>query len=251
MITGLDASSLKNLQLNAGIFLKNFDYSSYTDAASLRDAIVEAAKNVENRIGATRGGGTFQCTPDTREIEADGKRYSYVGSTMYDSWDIKLTTTLLEATPGNFKLAMGSADVTTTGSISKLTLRTEPKESDYIKSLVWVGDTSQGFVLIDMKNALNATGINLTFTDKGEGTIPLEMHAHQDSVGDLDLAPVTVLLIGSGEAEMKSKDGIEVAQVNSKETEATAQVAAEGTTPVARAEASSDESSAKRKRAKA
>ena len=135
--------------------------------------------------------------PETREVEADGKRYSFIGSTMYDSWDIKLTTTLLEATAGNFQLAMGSADVKTSGNISTLTLRTEPKDSDYIKNLIWVGDTSHGFVLIDMKNALNTTGINLTFTDKGEGTIPLEMHAHQDNVDDYDVAPVTVLLIGS------------------------------------------------------
>lgn len=201
MITGLDASSMKNLQLNAGIFLRDFDYSGCRDAAALRDAIVEAARSEKHRIGATRGGGTFQCTPQTRQIEADGKRYGYVGSTVVDAWDIKLTTTLLEATPGNFSLAMASADVVTQGSVSRLTLRTEPRESDYIRSLVWVGDTSQGFVLIDMKNALNMSGLNLTFTDKGEGTIPLEMHAHQDSVDDCDAAPVTVLLIGGAGAK--------------------------------------------------
>lgn len=197
MITGLDAKSMENLQLNAGIFLKNFVYDSYTDAKSLRDAVVAAGKNIDHRIGATRGGGSFQCVPQTREVEADGKRYSFVGSTMFDSWDVKMTTTVIEATPGNFKMAMASADVQTTGNVSKLTLRTEPNREDYIKSLVWVGDTSQGFVLIDMKNALNTTGINLTFTDKGEGTIPLELHANQDNVDDYDVAPVTVLLIGS------------------------------------------------------
>lgn len=211
MITGLDATSLTNLQLNAGIFLKDFDYSSYKDAEALRTAIVAAAKNAENRIGATRGGGTFQCTPTTREIEADGKRYAFVGSTMYDAWDIKLTTTLLEATPGNFKIAMGSADVQTTGNVSRLTLRTEPREGDYIKNLIWVGDTSQGFVLIDMKNALNTTGVNLTFTDKGEGTIPLEMHAHQDSVDDYDIAPVTVLLISAGTSAMSASAPVKAA----------------------------------------
>lgn len=217
MITGLDAKSMENLQLNAGIFLKNFDYSSYTDAKSLRDAATSAGKNKENRIGATRGGGSFQCTPETRQIEADGKRYAFVGSTVYDSWDIKLTTTLLEATPGNFKLAMGSADVQTTGNVSKMTLRTEPKREDYINNLIWVGDTSQGFVLIDMKNALNTTGINLTFTDKGEGTIPLEMHAHQDSVDDYDTAPVTVLLISSGAQEMRTETSVTVETENGKE----------------------------------
>ena len=196
MMTGLDATSLQNLQLNAGIFLKNFDYSGYADAASLRAAIAEAARNPDNRIGATRGGGSFRCVPVTREIEADGMRYAFVGSTVYDAWDIRLSTTLLEATPGNFRLAMGGADVQTQGAISTITLRTAPAPADYISHLLWVGDTSQGLLLIDLKNALNTAGLNLTFTDKGEGTIPIEMHAHQDAVGDADQAPVKVLVIG-------------------------------------------------------
>lgn len=196
MISGLDATSLGNLQLNAGIFLRDFDYSGYRDADILREALKKAGKSLAHRIGATRGGGTFRCVPVTREIEADGKRYAYVGSTVVDHWDIRLTTTLLEATPGNFRLAMGCADVVSEGSISRLTLRTAPQPGDYVRSLVWVGDTSQGLVLIDLRNALNTAGLTLTFTDKGEGTIPLEMRAHQDSVADADEAPVTVLLIG-------------------------------------------------------
>ena len=196
MITGLDASSLHNLQLNAGIFLKEFDYRAFRDAAALRAALAEAAKDPANRIGATRGGGTFRCVPVTREIEADGMRYAFVGSTVYDAWDIRLSTTLLEATPGNFRLAMGCADIAQDGSVARVTLRTAPRPGDYVRSLVWVGETGQGFVLIDLKNALNTAGLNLTFSDKGEGTIPIEMHAHQDAVGDADQAPVKVLVIG-------------------------------------------------------
>ena len=198
MMTGLDASTLNNLQLNAGVFLKDFDYRPYKDAAALRAALAAAAREPANRIGATRGGGTFRCVPVTREIEADGKRYAFVGSTVVDSWDIRLSTTLLEATPGNFRLAMGCADAAQDSSVTRLTLRTAPRPGDYVRSLVWVGETGQGFVLIDLKNALNTAGLTLTFTDKGEGTIPLELRAHQDGVADLDEAPVTVLLIGGG-----------------------------------------------------
>lgn len=35
MTTGLRASTFENLQLNAGMFLANFDYSTATDAATL------------------------------------------------------------------------------------------------------------------------------------------------------------------------------------------------------------------------
>ena len=60
-------------------------------------------------------------------------------------------------------------------------------------AFLYVGDIADGsVVLIDLKNALNTTGLTMTFTDKGEGTIPFEFHAHQDSVNDTDTAPFTV-----------------------------------------------------------
>ena len=39
MIKGVRAASFEKLQLNAGAFLKNFDYSAYTDADALKAAI--------------------------------------------------------------------------------------------------------------------------------------------------------------------------------------------------------------------
>ena len=61
-------------------------------------------------------------------------------------------------------------------------IRSDIKDADYITSLVWVGDTSKGLVLIAIKNALNTAGATLTWTDKGEGTIPVEFTAHQDGI---------------------------------------------------------------------
>ena len=74
MVTGLTVETFKRLQLNAGIFLKNFDWTQYTTIETLAEAIEAAAINPENRLGATRGGGSFVATPETRNIEADGKR---------------------------------------------------------------------------------------------------------------------------------------------------------------------------------
>lgn len=195
MTTGLRASTFENLQLNAGMFLANFDYSTATDAATLGALLkTEREKTTGSAlIGATRGGGTFVCTPNTRSIEADGKREEWKGSSVNDGWTIKLTTTLLEINATNLKRSFGTADVTDTEKKHTIKIRTDIKDADYIDSLVWVGDTSKGYVLIAIKNALNTAGATLTWTDKGEGTIPVEFTAHQDGLETDGYAPCEVI----------------------------------------------------------
>lgn len=195
MTTGLRASTFENLQLNAGMFLANFDYSTATDAATLGALLKkEREKTIGSAlIGATRGGGTFVCTPNTRSIEADGKREEWKGSSVNDGWTIKLTTTLLEINADNLKRSFGTADVTDTEKKHTIKIRTDIKDADYIDSLVWVGDTSKGYVLIAIKNALNTAGATLTWTDKGEGTIPVEFTAHQDGLETDGYAPCEVI----------------------------------------------------------
>lgn len=195
MTTGLRASTFENLQLNAGMFLANFDYSTATDAATLGALLKTEREKASGSalIGATRGGGTFVCTPNTRSIEADGKREEWKGSSVNDGWTIKLTTTLLEINATNLKRSFGTADVTDTEKKHTIKIRTDIKDADYITSLVWVGDTSKGYVLIAIKNALNTAGATLTWTDKGEGTIPVEFTAHQDGLETDGYAPCEVI----------------------------------------------------------
>lgn len=195
MTTGLRASTFENLQLNAGMFLANFDYSTATDAATLGALLKTEREKTSGSalIGATRGGGKFVCTPNTRSIEADGKREEWKGSSVNDGWTIKLTTTLLEINADNLKRSFGTADVTDTEKKHTIKIRTDIKDADYIESLVWVGDTSKGYVLIAIKNALNTAGATLTWTDKGEGTIPVEFTAHQDGLETDGYAPCEVI----------------------------------------------------------
>lgn len=195
MTTGLRASTFENLQLNAGMFLANFDYSTATDAATLGALLKTEREKTSGSalIGATRGGGTFVCTPNTRSIEADGKREEWKGSSVNDGWTIKLTTTLLEINATNLKRSFGTADVTDTEKKHTIKIRTDIRDADYIESLVWVGDTSKGYVLIAIKNALNTAGATLTWTDKGEGTIPVEFTAHQDGLETDGYAPCEVI----------------------------------------------------------
>lgn len=198
MITGLRQKTYDNLQLNAGVLLYNFDYASCADADALETAILALLEANTNVFGATRGGGTFDCTPTYREIEADGKRGAWKGSSLMDDLPVKLTGTLLEVTPGNVARLLASADTTVSGKVTTVKARTSVKKTDYLTNIVWIGDTSQGFCLIAIKNPLNTAGLKLTFTDKGEGTMAFEFTGHAESLSDTDYAPFEILFFDGG-----------------------------------------------------
>lgn len=201
MATGLRPETFANLQLNAGVFLANFDHSSATDAAALEELLLEelTKENNPNVLGATRGGGTFQCTPSVRGIEADGKRYEFVGSTVNDGWTIKLSTTLIEIVPSNWEHALMSADAQIEGNKTTITVRTKIEDEDYINKLCWVGDTNRGYVMIELDNALNVAGASFTFSDRNEGTMPVEFQAHQASLTAQDEAPCRIIYFDHAE----------------------------------------------------
>lgn len=201
MTTGLTTKTFENLQLNAGVFLTGFDFSTATDADTLKTMLAAAIEEGTGLLGATRGGGSFECTPSTRTIEADGMRYPFKGSTVNDMWTIKLKATLLEATPENFKNALMCADISGDGKVKTLKIRTDIADEDYIPKLCWVGDTSKGYVLIELSNALNLTGATFTFADKGEGTLPVEFQAHAASLEDQEHAPCKIVFFAPAEAD--------------------------------------------------
>lgn len=188
------AAAFQNLQLNAGIFLINFDYSSIANASTLKTAIATAMATPSNILGVTRGGGKFTVTKNSRTPEVDGMRYPFKGSDFVDFVEAFLSGTLLEVVPNNFKLLLSTGDTSTSGKKTTITMHTAPQSSDYITHLAWAGDLADGrLVLIELDNAFNTSDFNLTFTDKGEGTMTFEFHARQADVNDYDNAPFRVV----------------------------------------------------------
>lgn len=190
------SEAFQNLQLNAGIFLVDYDYSAITDATALKSALATLVSNNSDKIlGVTRGGGSFTVTREIRTPEVDGMRYPFKGADFVDSVDAYLSGTELEVVPNNFKRILGTGVSTTSGKKTTVKMRTAINSStDYIESLVWIGDLADGkVVLINLDNAFNTADFNLTFTDKGEGTMTFEFHARQADVLDYDYAPFEVV----------------------------------------------------------
>lgn len=187
--------AFQNLQLNAGIFLVNYDYSSITDSAALKTAIKALLSDHTKILGVTRGGGSFTVTRELRTPEVDGMRYPFMGADFVDSIDAYLSGTLLEVVPDNFKRLLGTGEAATSGKKTTITMHTAiDPDNDYIEKLAWVGDLADGrLVLIELDNAFNTADFTLTFTDKGEGTMTFEFHARQAEVLDYDYAPFRVV----------------------------------------------------------
>lgn len=199
--TPLRSDTFQNMILNAGIFIVNADYSSIANATTLKTAITNllsgttsAFGNNAKILGATRNGGSFTVTREIRVPEVDGRRYGFKGDSFVDSVDPQISTTLVEIIPGNIvSILAGSAK---TGSSPKETIKlgTAINTSDYLTNICWIGDRSNGgYILICLKNAINTADFNLTFTDKGEATVPVEFHAKQEGVNDYDYAPFEIV----------------------------------------------------------
>ncbi len=193
MLTSLRKNTYQHLQLGAGLFLKDFHWEEAETPEALKEMIADAILAETNILGATRGGGTFQCKPEVRRIDADGARYADKSATVNDCWTVKLTGTMLEITPEGFASALMGAEVTREGGITILRTRTDLTDNSFIPRLCWVGDTSRGFVLIELENALNIAGATFSFADKGEGTLPFEYQAHTD--GDEEYAPFKIVFM--------------------------------------------------------
>ena len=202
-LSALREATFDNLQLNCGIFIKDFVYTG-TGAPANAQALLTLIKAIiagtdtqhGELLGVTRGGGTFNVGREMRDPDIDGLRYKFKGGTFVDSADPYLSTTLVETTPENFALALGGT-ATTSGNITTVKMNTALTDSAYMDNLCWAGDLSDGrVVLINLKNALNTADITFTFQDKSEGALAVEFHACQDEVDDYDEAPFEIVFFG-------------------------------------------------------
>lgn len=188
VLNGFRSDTTKNLQLDAGILVKNL-----TDPKTFTGTLTDSQK-----LGATEGGASFSAVPEVRNIfeGIDGARGNFKDGNVIDSWEIKLTATIKEMTAENFKLALGTGDTTkaeASGKFDITTARTEVKASDYLENVCWLGTLagSEDPIIIELKNVMNVNGLNFTVSDKGTGTVELELQAHFD-ITDPNTVPFNI-----------------------------------------------------------
>lgn len=189
--SGFTTETAESILLDAGAFFKNFNVDTDTFAT---------AKAAGKLIGATSGGGEFNATPETRQIEIDGVKGRAKGLTVIDSWEVYLKGTFVEMKPELLKLALGAADsstvTTTTSEVKGDTLieaRNNIELTDYIDNITWVGTISGSDdpVIIQVFNALATDGLALTVADKANATVEATFYGSY-SQDDLDTPPFKI-----------------------------------------------------------
>lgn len=167
--TKIPETTFKNLQLNAGVLLSDFN----PETATVADASI---------IGATTGGVNFTATPTFSDYgeDIDNCPKNMMELKKLDAWEISMSGTYVTVDANAVKALVGAADV----SGNKITPRNDVLLSDFT-DVWWVGDysdqngeTNGGFVAIHMMNALSTGGFAIQSSDNGKGNFAFTYTAH-------------------------------------------------------------------------
>ena len=188
--TKIPETTFKNLQLNAGVLLSDFNPATATVAN-------------ESIIGATTGGVNFAANP-TFSDQGDGIDNcpkNMMELKKLDFWDINMSGTYVTVDANAVKALVGAADV----SGNKITPRNDLKLTDFT-DVWWVGDysdqngeTNGGYVAIHMMNTLSTGGFAIKSSDNGKGNFAFTYTAHY-SMSAQDTVPFEVY-VKAGTAE--------------------------------------------------
>lgn len=193
--TQLRTSTPQELQLNAGIMLKEFDPAT-------------ATFNAADIMAATTGGFSFSDTVSYTDLfeDIDNAPKNTKEGKQIESREVKFGGTALTVTPESVKSFMAAADIDSTDE-THIIPRDTLTEEDF-EDFWWVGDYSDkngkangGFMAIHIMNALSTGGLNFKTSDKGKGQFTMDYTAHY-SIEDIDKVPYEVYVkAGTDELE--------------------------------------------------
>ena len=191
--TKIPADTFKQLQINAGIILKDFTPASGTFKAA-------------DQLGATTGGVTFSATPTFSDYggDVDNCPKNMKELKRQESVEAKTSGTFVTVSTASAKSLLAAADIDTQDT-TKVVPRLDLDDSDF-DDLWIVGDYSDkngeqkgGFIAIHMMNALSTGGFQMKTSDKAKGQFAFEYTAHF-TMADQTKVPFEIY-IKTGEAE--------------------------------------------------
>lgn len=176
MFTQISSEAFKNIQRGAGMILNKFDPAKPAKPA---DADI---------VCATTGGIQASCVATYVD---DGEDIDNVPNNtkelkQLESWECKMSFTMVTMTAAALKLALGAATVSGNKIVPKAAL----ESADFTDTLWWVGDMGDGgLAAICLKNVLSSGGFSLQTTKNGKGQVSAELLGHV-SISALDEVPM-------------------------------------------------------------
>lgn len=187
--TKLSETVFKELQLNAGIILTDFD-----------PAAAEVA--LANLLGATTGGVNFTATPTYSDFgeDVDNCPANTKELKQLVSMDVRMSGTFVSVTAASVKRMLAAADI----DGDKITPRRDLADEDFA-DLWWVGDYSDkngdsagGFIAVHMMNTLSTGGLSIRSGKAAKGQFAFEFTAHY-SMANPDTVPFEVYVKAGAE----------------------------------------------------
>lgn len=163
--TKIPQNTFEELQINAGILVKDFDPATGTfDDADM--------------ITATTGGITVNVKPTFEDFgsDIDNCPKNTMELKRITETEVSISTTALNINEDLLLFMLGAADKdSTTGAIKP---RADLKLTDFA-SIWWIGDlANNGFVAVKIINALSTDGFSLKTADKGKGNVSITLTGH-------------------------------------------------------------------------
>ena len=191
--TKVKKTTPQELQLNAGIILKEFNPSSpVVDSSAI--------------FAATSGGVSFSDKIEFVDMfeDIDNMPKNTMEGKQINSREVTLSGTFLTITPEIAKSLMAAGDISTSDTTHIIPRDTLTKED--FDDFWWVGDysdkngnTNGGYCAVHIMNALSTDGLNIQSGDKAKGQFSVVYTAHY-SIENIDTVPYE-LYIKAGTAE--------------------------------------------------
>lgn len=192
--TKVPTTTFQQIQLNAGILLKDFDTS---------DGSYEST----DMLGATTGGVSFSAVPEFIDFgeDIDNVPKNTKELKKLDDFTVTMSGTFVTASTDAAKMLVGAADVDATDT-TKVQPRGDLLQTDFA-NIWWVGDysdkngaTKGGYIAIKLINALSTGGFQIQSGDKAKGQLSFEYTGHY-SLSDESMTPPFEIYIKTGTAE--------------------------------------------------
>lgn len=188
--TKIPQETFNELQLNAGILVKDFNVTTGTFVDS-------------DMLTATTGGITVEVKPTYEDFGSDidnCPKNTVEFKKKTDADEVTLSTTALCINEDMLIFMLGAADKDpVTGAIKP---RKDLKTTDF-STIWWIGDLANGgYIAVKIMNALSTDGFSIKTTDKGKGNISLSLTGHT-SIYAQDVIPAEFYL-GAAEDEALS-----------------------------------------------
>jgi len=183
------ADAVNNIQVDAGVFLSEFDVTSPTEFA---DSAI---------LCTTTGDPSITCAPQTSDFfeDVNGAPNNTKQGKRITGWDCNMSVQSLDFDADRLAFYLGTSKATTDGL--GVTPNAQYSDSDF-KTIWWLGDMAdpEKLFVIKMENSLNTGGISFSATKNGKGKQSLTITAHTDAA-DVEKVPMSFYILDkSGDA---------------------------------------------------